>query len=194
MPKKPLPSPELLRQLLHYDPDTGKLYWRERSVELFSETESRTAEHACAQWNSRLSGKEAFTSDNGDGYKQGCILGTPYKAHRVIWAIVYGEWVDEVDHIEGIRDDNRITQLRDGSNGENRKNVKLPLSNTSGVIGVSWAKNVKKWNAYIHINGKRVNLGYFENFNEAVSVRKEAEVKHGYHPNHGRASAPLMQS
>jgi hypothetical protein len=194
MSTKPLPSPELLRQLLRYEPDTGKLYWRERSVDLFTATEKRSAEHACAQWNSRFAGKEAFTANNGQGYKQGCILGKTYKAHRIIWAIVYGEWIGEVDHINGIRDDNRIEQLRDGSNGKNRKNLRLPPSNKSGVMGVCWAKESKKWHSYINDNGKRVCLGYFENFDEAVSVRKKAEVRYGYHKNHGNQSAACEPS
>ena len=184
MSAKDLPSTELLRQLLRYEPDTGKLYWRTRTPDMFNEGK-RSFEHSCNQWNSRFARKEAFTADNGQGYKQGCLFGKPYKAHRIIWAIVHGEWVDEVDHVNGVRSDNRITNLRDGSNGENRKNLRLPLANTSGVMGVSWVKNIKKWQAYINADNQRIGLGYFENFDEAVYARKSAEVKYGYHKNHG---------
>ena len=191
MSAKSLPSPELLRQLLRYDPDTGKLYWRERDVSFFNSTEGRSANHACAQWNSRFAGKEALTADNGAGYNQGCIFGKVYKAHRVIWAMVYGEWIDEVDHIEGTRNDNRLAKLRDGSNGQNRKNTKLPRNNTSGAIGISWAKNINKWKAYINFDGKRIGLGYFDDINDAIFARKSAEAEYGYHPNHGRQLKPF---
>ena len=185
MSAKDLPSPELLRQLLRYEPETGKLYWRTRTPDMFNKGK-RSVEHSCNQWNSRYAGQEAFTADNGQGYKQGCLLGKPYKAHRIIWAIVNGEWIDEVDHVTGVRSDNRIANLRDGSNGENRKNLRLPLVNTSGVMGVSWFKKIKKWHSYINADGQRIRLGYFENFDDAVSARKSAEVKYGYHKNHGR--------
>ena len=62
MANKPIPSPEALRQLLSYDPKTGKLFWKERGPEWFRDTEGRTAQHACKNWNARYAGEEAFTS------------------------------------------------------------------------------------------------------------------------------------
>ena len=105
--------------------------------------------------------------------------------------MVYGEWIDEVDHIEGTRNDNRLAKLRDGSNGQNRKNTKLPRNNTSGAIGISWAKNINKWKAYINFDGKRIGLGYFDDINDAIFARKSAEAEYGYHPNHGRQLKPF---
>ena len=105
--------------------------------------------------------------------------------------MVYGEWIDEVDHIEGTRNDNRLAKLRDGSNGQNRKNIKLPRNNTSGAIGVSWVKNINKWRAYINFDGKRIGLGCFDDINDAVFARKSAEAEYGYHPNHGRQLKPF---
>ena len=181
MSKKELPSPELLRQLLRYEPDTGKLYWKERTPDMFDDGR-------CKSFNSQFANKEAFTFTGRDGYKHGNVLNQrPYLAHRVIWAIVHGKWpLNHIDHINGIRDDNRIVNLRDVSRGQNQRNLKLPTNNTSGVIGVSWANREKKWNAYITVDRRRRSLGYFTDFAEAVSARKEAEAKYDFHPNHGR--------
>lgn len=179
-----LPPTELLRKLLRYEPETGKLFWKERSVDMFSDGK-QTAEHNCASWNEKYAGKEAFTA--GDrGYKQGLILGRNYKAHRVIWALVNGEWPDNIDHINGIRDDNRIDNLRSVSQAENNRNAKRRSNNTSGVCGVHWYKRGNKWVAQIRADGNIKHLGYFTDFDDAVAARKEAEIEHGYHENHGR--------
>lgn len=181
---KSLPPPELLCKLLRYEPDTGKLYWRERDVDMFVDG-GHTAKHSCAKWNSRFAGKEAFTADS-HGYKVGDIFDRTYKAHRVIWAIVHNEWPDTIDHINGISDDNRIDNLRSVSQAENLRNAKRPSNNTSGVCGVVWNKAANKWQAQIGTGYKVKNLGLFTDFDEAVAARKTAEIKYGYHENHGR--------
>lgn len=183
---KELPSPELLRKLLRYEPETGKLFWRERQVEMFTDGKY-SAERSCAAWNSALVGKEALAAPHKEGYKQGRIFGRIYLAHRVIWAMVYGEWpLKCIDHISGVRDDNRIENLRAVSQAENSKNQKRRSNNISGVTGVIWHRPTQKWQAYIKINGNQKHLGLFTALNEAAAVRKAAEAEHGYHPNHGR--------
>ena len=88
------PSPDLLRELLRYEPDTGKLFWRERPIEMF------TADRHMNAWNARYKNHEAFTADDGKGYRQGKIFNKATKAHRVIWTIHYGAWPDDqIDHI-----------------------------------------------------------------------------------------------
>lgn len=188
MSAKSLPSPELLRQLLRYEPDTGKLYWRKRGVELFNCTKGRSANHACAQWNSRMAHKEAFTSSDGKGYRCGLIFGKIYSAHRVIWAITRDEWpAAQIDHINGARDDNRVTNLRSVTNKENCKNRKVRSDNSSGNTGVYSSARKNTWVATICVNGKQKYLGRFFNKSDAIAARKEAEAKYGFHPNHGRA-------
>ncbi len=180
------PSPGLLRKLLRYEPDTGKLFWRERTPDMF-EGGLYSSERSCRAFNTRHADKEAFTSDSFDGYKQGMTLGKAYQAHRIVWALHYGEWPEgQIDHINGIRDDNRIVNLRVVSNSENCKNQKLRSTNTSGHLGVSWHKPTGRWQAYIQTSGRINYLGIFKDFEEAVKVRKEAEEKYGYHENHGR--------
>lgn len=182
---KELPSPELLRKLLRYEPETGKLFWRERTPDMFEDGE-QGAEWACNRWNSRYSGKEAFATIDGRGYKQGSIFGRNYRAHRVIWAMVYGEWAEEIDHIHGVKDDNRISELRAVTHVQNGRNKKRPSTNTSGVVGVRWNKRRQKWHARITVGGNQNHLGLFTDFDEAVAARKVAEVKYGFHENHGR--------
>ncbi len=185
MSKKNLPDPELLRKLLKYNPDTGKLYWRERTTDTF-EDGKRTKDHRCKHWNSTFSNKEAFTC-NSHGYKAGIVLRQNHQAHRVIWAMYYGEWPEnDIDHINGIRDDNRITNLRSVTRLENARNLSRAKNNTSGFTGVSWYKKNKKWGANIIVNKKIKFLGLFENINDAVKARKKAENEIGFHPGHGK--------
>lgn len=184
MPKS-LPSPELLRKLLRYEPDTGKLFWRERTPDMFV-SECRDAQNSCSAWNSKFSNKEAFTSICR-GYKSGAIFGKNYRAHRVIWAIFYGKWPKgQIDHINGLRSDNRIENLRDVTNEENHKNMKIRSDNSSGVMGVFFYKSRKKWEAYIKADGRKKHLGYFASIDEAIDARRDAEKEYGYHENHGR--------
>lgn len=181
-----LPSPEMLRKLLRCEPETGKLFWRERSVDLFTDGK-QSANHNCAAWNAKFAGKEAFTSVGSHGYYQGAIFNSPHLIHRVIWAMVNGEWPsDQVDHINGDKLDNRPENLRDVTSQENLRNQKMYCNNTSGHTGVRWYKGRRKWRATIHVSGKRTHLGYFTSKDDAIAARKAAEIEHGYHPNHGR--------
>ena len=186
MTAEKLLSPTILRKLLRYDPETGKLYWRERASDLFNGGKY-SAEHSCAIWNSRFANKEAFTGVIKAGYKVGSIFIHKFRAHRVIWALVHGEWPKgQIDHKNGSRDDNRISNLRVVTHSENAKNQKRSSRNTSGVTGVFWDERRGKWRAVIMGNGKNKYLGRFTDFDEAVAVRKAAEAEYGYHPNHGR--------
>jgi len=81
-----------------------------------------------------------------------------------------------VDHINGDKLDNRKLNLRLCTNSQNAMNRKLQNNNTSGSVGVSWSKSVQKWCAYIKINQKRIHLGVFDDINEAIKVRKNAEI------------------
>ena len=185
MTAEKLLSPTTLRKLLRYEPETGKLYWRERTSDMFVDGR-RSAEWACKAWNGKHAGKEAFTALGG-GYLYGGVLGKFYIAHRVIWAIWNGDWPSEqIDHINGDRCDNRIKNLRAVSHAENGKNQKLSVTSTSGVCGIHWYKRSSKWSAEITVNGSKKHLGYFIEKSDAIAARKDAEIKYGFHPNHGR--------
>lgn len=180
MAKTSLPSPEILRQLLRYEPDTGKLYWRERPRELFS------SEQSPRKWNTRYAGTEAFTTE-ANGYKEGRIFRRLVKAHRAAWAVSYGCWPPEhIDHINGDRSDNRLENLRLATPAENSKNQKKPSTNTSGVVGVYWNKHNGNWRARIKSAQRNIEVGSFDCIAAAILARHIAERKYGFHPNHGR--------
>jgi hypothetical protein len=104
--------------------------------------------------------------------------------HHIVWYVVYGYWPRELDHINGIKKDNRLINLREVKPGENQKNRPIQKNNTSGCSGVLFHKRDKKWATYIRVKGIMVYLGYYDSYNVAVKVRKKAEKKFGFHPNH----------
>ena len=185
---KELPSPELLRKLLRYEPETGKLFWRKRS------DCEKTIKMPVATWNKMFSGREAFTAMDAWGYKVGKIYGIQYKSHRVVFAICNLRWpISEIDHINGNRSDNRIENLREVTRQQNQRNVRLKSTNTTGHCGVGWDKSSGKWRASIgHFETFRY-LGSFATKADAISARKKAEIEMGYHPNHGRTTCPTAK-
>lgn len=123
-------------------------------------------------------------SPDGFGYLRVKVDNVRYRVHRIIWLITYGRWpIGQIDHINGVRDDNRIENLREVSVQDNQRNSHLRIDNTSGVTGV--VRDHGGWRARIKVDGKRINLGFFKTFEEAVSARKRGESHFGFHPNHG---------
>ena len=185
---KSLPPTELLRKLLRYEPDTGNLYWRVRTPDMFLPT-GRGSDWTCRSWNTRYSTNLAFTTVSKTGYLCGHISNTQYRAHRIIWAIFHGEPpTEEIDHINGDRQDNRIVNLRAVSKYENMKNTKMPASNTSGTVGVSWHDCRGKWTAKIQVKGRSIYLGNFTVKADAIDARAAADIKYSFHENHGRVN------
>lgn len=180
MATKPLPSPEVLRQLLSYDPDTGKLFWKERGPEWFpngSQPES---------WNKRLAGAEAFTALNADGYKTGSLFNRSLRAHRVIWAMVSGGWPEGmIDHANGDRTDNRLENLRLATNAQNQSNKGPKRGSLSGLKGVTWDASKGKWRARISHGNRRACLGLHETAADAHRAYRSASKE--YHGDFGRA-------
>lgn len=171
---------ETLRQLLRYEPETGKIFWLYRRPGIGATDKARVI------FNKRFAGKEALTAVCNHGYRFGSVLCNKMKAHRVAMALHYGVWPDgHVDHINHDRSDNRIQNLRSVSPLENQRNQRKSKANTSGVTGVYWDKFNNKWVVRLRANGLQLNLGRFDDFEEAVAARKKAERQHGYHPNHG---------
>ena len=182
-------SVELLRELLHLDVETGKLYWRERAARHF-DCSSRPPEVMAASWNARYAGKEAFTYLSDNGYLMGAIFGRSFRAHRVVFAMAYGRWPDGyIDHYSGHRTDNRPSKLRDVSYAENNRNVAIHSNNKSGYNGVWWSRQKSRWIAEILVSGKKVHIGSFVNVEDAAAARKSADAMHGFHANHGRTAA-----
>lgn len=170
---------ESLQELIEYNPDTGEIFWKQRSEKWFK----RTGDHR--HWNARFAGKKAgaIKRVNGDQpYALLRILNRTYRAHRVVWLLVYGYWPDEIDHINGNGLDNRLSNLRNVTRQENTTNKPLQRNNKSGVPGVYFDKKTGQWRAQI---GNR-SIGYFRDKFNAICARKSAEAVAMYHPNHGR--------
>lgn len=179
-------SCELAASLLRLDAESGRLYWRHRRIDLFDQ--EKNPERTAALWNGKFSGKEAFTA-YFQGYRVGRIFDRLYRAHRLVWLLHTGSWPEHgIDHINGTRDDNRPGNLRAVDQLENMRNQKRRTDNTSGVTGVCWFEQTRKWQASIHVRGKSVHLGYFDTLDEAAFARSEANMQFGFAPRHG---APL---
>jgi len=177
---KERPSPAILRQLLRYEPETGKLFWLIRDRSFFATDKDHK------WWNGRFAGKQAFTARCGSmNHRHGKIFGQSHRAHIVAWAIHYGEWPsDDVDHIHGVDAGDWIENLRVAGHSANMKNKALYKKNTSGVHGV-YQRN-GKWIASIRVDGKRTQIGSFDDFESAKAARLAVQKSEGFHANHGR--------
>ena len=164
-----------LPRILRYEPETGKLYWRERGPEWFQ----AAREHR--RWNTRYAGKAVYGNDNGAGHLFFRIRGAKLYVHRVAWLLTFGEWPPAViDHINGDPSDNRIVNLRAATHRENIRNQAKRLDNTSGFKGVHLFARTGRWQAYITTNGKRKHLGYFSDPESAhAAYVAAAERLHG---------------
>ncbi|UWT95466.1 HNH endonuclease signature motif containing protein [Escherichia coli] len=162
-------APELLRSLFLYDPVTGRL---------------------CHKANRRRvkAGSYADSTRRADGYHQVALRldGKQYqlKAHRVAWILEHGAIPNglQVDHINGIRDDNRLCNLRLVTQRENDQNRRK-------ARGYGWNKGCSKWEAYIRVDGVRHHLGLFTS--EAAARAAYLKAKARYHPS---TPADLLQA
>lgn len=166
-----------LDECLTYNKTTGNFYWKDRPRHHFKNDSWQKT------FNRKNSGNIAG-NHNANGYVRIWISGENYLAHRLVFLLLDGEWPLNVDHINGITNDNRYGNLRNTSSSINQRNRKLNKNNTSGVPGVVRRRN--KWRAQITLNGVITRLGTYEVLNDAINARKQAEVGHGFHQNHGR--------
>jgi len=139
--------------------------------------------------NGRVGASKGATAGHkrDSGYIVIRVLNTLYKAHRLAVLYMTGAWPKEqVDHINHIRDDNRWVNLREVSGRENSRNQIMSKFNKSGFTGVFFCAKNKRWQANVRVeNNKSKFLGYFDSFEDAVLARKAANIKYGYHANHG---------
>lgn len=171
---------EYVRECLDYDPETGLLTWKRRPREHF------TSDRSYNSWNSKHSNKEAGSLKKRTNYRHIRINHKFYSSHRIAWLIVYGEWPkNDIDHIDQDRSNNKITNLRDVPNSENQKNQTMKRNNTSGHTGI-YPVPSGKWKASIYVNGKNKTIGTFRDKEDAIKARKDAEIKYGFYPNHGK--------
>jgi len=142
-------------QGLNYNSDSGEFTWIERRKGV-------------------VLGKQAGT--NNHDYITITYNYTPYLAHRLAWFFVYGVWPkDMIDHINRVKSDNRIENLREADNQINQRNAKVSSRNTSGRRGVYWHKSRFRWYASIRVDNIQLHLGSFGCFTAAMFARKIAE-------------------
>jgi hypothetical protein len=157
------------RYLELFDYADGKLYWREN------------------RGTQKCKGMVAGTLNN-DGYIKVRVreLGSSIGVHRVIYCMQHGYMPDFIDHINGVRDDNRIENLRPVTQQQNSYNGKIRTHNTTGHKNVHWYKANKKWGVLLNVNKKKKFIGLFEDLELAQLVAVEARNKyHGEYANHG---------
>lgn len=164
-----------LKSFLDYDGETGVFTWKSREPK---------NERTVKIWNTRFAGKLAGHLSRG--YIHIRLLGLLYPAHRLAWLYVYGEHpAGIIDHISHVSTDNRIGNLRDVDAEENAHNRNMHRNCQTGVQGVRFNERYGQWTAGIWSKGRNYYLGRFRAFDDAVEARKAAELKFGYHPNHG---------
>lgn len=150
---------ETLKSLLHYDPKTG----------VFTRGKSKN--------------KAALGTKRKDGYMQIFVNGGPHLSHRLAWLYMYGYNSSKyIDHIDNVKSNNCISNLRECTNSENLQNRISPQSNnkTSKYLGVTFEKQTNKFRAQICIKGKRINIGRFNT--EIEAYQAYLSKKHEIHP------------
>ena len=155
---------EELHNVLIYNKLTGHFYWL---------------------YDNKRNGIKASTKAgtiNSDGYIMITIDCKLYYAHRLAWLYTYGYFPEhQIDHINKIKHDNKIENLRESNHSCNARNTKTYITNTSGVKGVVFDKRNQKWKAQIVVNYKAISLGRFVDFDEAVCLRLAAEQCLNWH-------------
>ena len=160
----------LLDRLFIYDPKTGLVTRKVRT-------------------SNNVNIGDVVGSAHNMGYLTVQINKKVYLLHRIIWFMVYGKFPEnDIDHINGDRSDNRLSNLRDVCHKENLKNKRRQKNNKSGVVGVGWYNKLGKWKACIMVDGRTIHLGYFYKKSKAIKARKDAEKEYGFHENHGRVA------
>lgn len=170
---------ELARKLVQYEPDTGRFFWLERPANLFRSRWPGQEQSTANYWNRRNSGKECFLAQDKDGYRIGSIFNLTRKAHRVAWALQTGEWpAGQIDHRNGVRNDNRWLNLRLATGIENRRNSVAERDRRSAFKGVTWHKRDQVWFTRIYLDGRRVQIGTFNDEIAAAQAYDAAARRH----------------
>jgi hypothetical protein len=176
---KNFPTQEYLNECFRYDPKTGYLFWKFRPLNHFNSFKGMN-----------ISNGMYFDTRAGALKKTGYITvginAKRYYAHRIIWVLNYGSWpLNQIDHINHNRSDNRIENICLATNKQNGWNQSIHSTNTSGTNGVSWSNSLGKWVARIMVSGKPIYLGGFKIKFDAINARSEADIKYKFHQNHG---------
>lgn len=148
---------EYLKSILHYEPETGIFTWSSPRPKI------RVGDRA--------------GSSNKHIYRYVWIDGGPYKEHRLAWLYMTGDWPEhEIDHRNGVKDDNRWTNLRKATREENTQNAAVRKDNSTGVKGVHWSERDGAYVVQLQTNKVRRVLGKFASLDEAEKVITKARA------------------
>ncbi len=154
---------EILRELVHYDPETGVMVWLKKL--------------AAKQYVGDVVG-----CLNENGYIYTKIARKAYKLHRLIWLYMTGKWPEhEVDHEDRNRSNNRWRNLRAATRKQNQENRTPRHDSTSGVTGVLWSVRDQAWRATICVDGRKKHLGTRKVLDDAIALRLAASRQHHTH-------------
>lgn len=152
-----------VEKLFRYDPNTGNIYWN-----AITRTKS-------GRKNGRVVPGAVAGSINTNGYIKIVFSGRSYYAHRLAWFLHTGKWpAAQIDHINRIKTDNRIENLREATPGQNSRNAPSRKSSLSGIRGVYLDRRNNRYVPYISQSGKLVRLGSYKTAEEASVIRERA--------------------
>lgn len=153
-------TPEQLREWLTYDAQSGVFRWNKKPAR-------------------KIVVGSVASNMSGDGYVRIGLLGSRYRAHRLVWLYVYGRWPNvEIDHINNDRADNRLINLRECTRAQNMLNRRLHKNNTSGFRGVVRDHRTGKWLAQATLGYKTHYLGEFEAIEDAARRHEQFVAEH----------------
>jgi hypothetical protein len=151
---------EIIKSIFIYNPETG----------IFTNKTNRA--------NNKVKANSIATYKSSHGYLLISLNYKSYHAHRIAWLYITGESPKYIDHINGIKTDNRICNLRPATNQQNSFNSKIRNDNASGYKGVHFNKINNNWRARACLNGKFISLGSFLIKEDAAKAYNEFSNKH----------------
>ena len=162
---------EIFSEFVDYNAENGKMFWKVRDKKWFHK------EGVWKRWNSRYS-KNEVGSVNHYGYRVFAVFNRLYHVSRVAWLLSTGAWPEqEIDHIDGNKTNNRLSNLREATRQENGRNKHYAYGEVP-LKGVSKYKH--KYRAHLGVDKKQVHLGYFDDAESAhAAYRKAAEERYG---------------
>jgi len=155
---------EITQQFLHelFEYRDGHLFWK------------------VDRRNNKIKGKQASRLKKSNGYQEVTINKKKHYAHRIIFMMFNGYWPEQIDHIDGNRSNNLISNLREATNAQNNRNTKLRVNNTTGFKGIYFHKQNKNFVARITVDYKEIHLGCYKTAEEASQAYKKAALElHG---------------
>lgn len=167
-----MPDISIINEAFYYNND-GTFTWKTRPLSHFQDTRAMNI------WNTKYSGKKCVGSKKYNGYIYFTFFNKSLSAHRLAWFIHNGD-IDlnlEIDHINGVRDDNRIENLRIATPSNNQHNKRIQKNNSSGYKNVHWNKQCGKWQVIINVNKKGKHIGLYESIDDAADAAKNARYE-----------------